>query len=155
MKKQKNKKNPIGEKSYKFVVLQFILCVVCVLSIIIGIKGYIETFVSTFILLIIILFIVLCMSFYILVATLIKPKYIIEYDESGIYLNYSKKKTIYILIRDIEYIEAHKIPARYITYSFGYLIIKTKQKKYKVGVIKNLKQTENYIHSRIAYKFKW
>ena len=104
-----------------------------------------------------IIFIILFGGFFIffsyeIINTLIKPKNVIERDEYGIYLNYSKKKTIYILVRDIEGVLAEKVNTRYKTYSFGKLTIWTKNKKYKIGVINEVEKAESYIKSRIAYK---
>ena len=150
-----NKKQPLGEKSYKYIILQLIGSLILLLSEILCIFAFIDSLEYSFIIFIILIFILLLISGYLSIQTIIKPKYIVEYDESGIYLNYTKNKTIYILIRDIEYIEKRNTKARYHSYSFGNLIIKTKTKKYKIGVIKNLKETRDYIYSRIAYKYKY
>lgn len=150
-----NKKQPLGEKSYKYIILQLIGSLILLLSEILCIFAFIDSLEYSFIIFIILIFILLLISIYLSIQTIIKPKYIVEYDESGIYLNYTKNKTIYILIRDIEYIEKRNTKARYHSYSFGNLIIKTKTKKYKIGVIKNLKETRDYIYSRIAYKYKY
>ena len=129
--------------------------VILLLSEILCIFAFIDSLEYSFIIFIILIFILLLISGYLSIQTIIKPKYIVEYDEIGIYLNYTKNKTIYILIRDIEYIEKRNTKARYHSYSFGNLIIKTKTKKYKIGVIKNLKETRDYIYSCIAYKYKY
>lgn len=150
-----NKKQPLGEKSYKYIILQIIGSLILLLSEVLCIFALIDTLVYSFIIFIILIFILIIISIYLSIKTIIKPKYIVEYDESGIYLNYTKNKTIYILIRDIEYIKKRNTKARYYIYSFGNLIIKTKTKKYKIGVIKNLKETRDYIYSRIAYKYKY
>lgn len=150
-----NKKQPLGEKSYKYIVLQLIGSFILLISEIICIFAFIDSLNYSFIIFIVLIFILLLISVYLSIQAIIKPKYIVEYDESGIYLNYTKNKTIYILIRDIEYVEKRNTRARYISYSFGNLIIKTKTKKYKIGIIKNLKETKNYIYSRIAYKYKF
>lgn len=150
-----NKKQPLGEKSYKYIILQLIGSLILLLSEILCIFAFIDSLEYSFIIFIILIFILLLISGYLSIQTIIKPKYIVEYDESGIYLNYTKNKTIYILIRDIEYIEKRNTKARYHSYSFGNLIFKTKTKKYKIGVIKNLKETRDYIYSRIAYKYKY
>lgn len=150
-----NKKQPLGEKSYKYIILQLIGSLILLLSEILCIFAFIDSLEYSFIIFIILIFILLLISGYLSIQTIIKPKYIVEYDESGIYLNYTKNKTIYILIKDIEYIEKRNTKARYHSYSFGNLIIKTKTKKYKIGVIKNLKETRDYIYSRIAYKYKY
>lgn len=150
-----NKKQPLGEKSYRYIILQLIGSLILLLSEILCIFAFIDSLEYSFIIFIILIFILLLISGYLSIQTIIKPKYIVEYDESGIYLNYTKNKTIYILIRDIEYIEKRNTKARYHSYSFGNLIIKTKTKKYKIGVIKNLKETRDYIYSRIAYKYKY
>ena len=104
-----------------------------------------------------IIFIILFGGFFIffsyeIMNTLIKPKNVIEHDEYGIYLNYSKKKIIYILVKDIDDVLAEKVKSRYKTYSFGKLTIWTKNKKYKIGVINEVEKAESYIKSRIAYK---
>ena len=89
---------------------------------------------------------------YEMIITLIKPKNVIERDKYGIYLNYSKKKTIYILVRDINNVRGEEIQSRYKNFSFGKLTIWTKNKKYKIGVVNEVKRVASYIDSRIAYK---
>ena len=127
MKNKMNKKQPLGEKSYRYIILQLIGSLILLLSEILCIFAFIDSLEYSFIIFIILIFILLLISGYLSIQTIIKPKYIVEYDESGIYLNYTKNKTIYILIRDIEYIEKRNTKARYHSYSFGNLIIKTKK----------------------------
>lgn len=105
----------------------------------------------------VIIFIILCSGFlfffgYEMIITLIKPKNVVERDKYGIYLNYSKKKTIYILVRDINNVRGEEIQSRYKNFSFGKLTIWTKNKKYKIGVVNEVKRVASYIDSRIAYK---
>ena len=85
-------KTPLGEKSVKFIVLESLVFFPSLIAVILCIIGYIKTAEIEFILLSILLMLILIFLGFILFATLVKPKIIIEYDNSGIYLNYSKKK---------------------------------------------------------------
>lgn len=147
-------KTPLGEKSVKFIVLESLVFFPSLIAALLCIIGYIKTAEIEFILLSILLMLILIFLGFILFATLVKPKIIIEYDNSGIYLNYSKKKTIYILIRDIESVISNIPQARLFTYSFGTLTIETKTKKYRIGIIKDVENVRRYIYSRIAYKYQ-
>ncbi len=135
---------------YIFIMMHGILLFACIIALMVYL--YIDTKEAAAI-----IFIILFGSFFVFFAyetinTLIKPKNVIERDEYGIYLNYSKKKTIYILIRDIDSVLAEKNSSRYKTYPFGKLTIWTKNKKYKIGVINEVERVESYINSRNSYK---
>ena len=145
----KNKKQ-LGEKSIKFVILEFIVILISLMSVIICLVLYINYEVIESILLALLSFILFIITSYLAINTIIKPKYIIEYDDSGVYLNYTKKKSTYILFKDIENI-IETIPfSKYLKYSFGSISIITKNKKYKIGIIKNIKVVKKYLYSRIA-----
>ena len=148
----KNKKQ-LGEKSIKFIILESIGILISLIMITICIILYINYEAIESILLALLSFILFIITSYLTINTIIKPKYIIEYDESGVYLNYTKKKSIYILFKDIENI-TETIPfSKYIKYSFGSIRIITKNKKYKIGIIKDIKVVKKYLYSRIAYKY--
>lgn len=148
----KNKKQ-LGEKSIKFVILEFIVILISLMSVIICLVLYINYEVIESILLALLSFILFIITSYLAINTIIKPKYIIEYDDSGVYLNYTKKKSTYILFKDIENI-IETIPfSKYLKYSFGSISIITKNKKYKIGIIKDIKVVKKYLYSRIAYKY--
>lgn len=86
------------------------------------------------------------------------PKVVIEYDESGVYLNYRKNKTIYLLFKDIESVEERKylihrkFRSSYFT-SYGFIIIQTKDKKYKIGCIRYVNVSKKFIYKRIEWKY--
>ena len=86
----KNKKQ-LGEKSIKFVILEFIGILISLMSVIICLVLYINYEVIESILLALLSFILFIITSYLAINTIIKPKYIIEYDDSGVYLNYTKK----------------------------------------------------------------
>ena len=69
---------------------------------------------------------------YILSKAFIRPKNIIQVDEKGLYLNFSKNRIVYILFRDIENVYGDRISALRAIYKFGTLHIQTKDKKYKI-----------------------
>ena len=85
-------KTPLGEKSVKFIVLESLVFFPSLIAVILCIIGYIKTAEIEFILLCIFVLIILIFLGNIMFCTLVKPKIVIEYDNSGIYLNYSKKK---------------------------------------------------------------
>lgn len=149
-----NYKTPLAEKSIKFIVLELIGFIFCFSIMILLIIKYFQTSYIEFFIFGIIFIVLFMISGYLTINTLIKPRIVIEYDASGIYLHYSKKRTVYILIKDIENVKASISYARFIAYSFGILIVQTKTKKYKIGIIKDVQKVEKYIYSRIAYKYK-
>lgn len=93
----KNKKQ-LGEKSIKFIILESIGILISLIMITICIILYINYEAIESILLALLSFILFIITSYLTINTIIKPKYIIEYDNSGVYLNYTKKKKyIYII----------------------------------------------------------
>lgn len=150
----KNKRIPLAQKSNKFIFLESLGFFPSLIAVVLCIIGYIKTSEIEFILVNIILLFCLIFIGCTMIKTLKLPKIVIEYDNSGIYLNYSKKKTIYILIRDIERVTYNIPHARLVTYSFGTLIVETKTKKYRIGIIKDVEKVRKYIYSRIAYKYQ-
>lgn len=148
----KNKKQ-LGEKSIKFVILESIGILISLIMITICIILYINYEAIESLLLALLSFILFIITSFLTINTIIKPKYIIEYDNGGVYLNYTKKKSTYVLFKDIENI-FETIPfSKCIKYSFGSISIITKNKKYKIGIIKDIKVVKKYLHSRIAYKY--
>lgn len=146
-------KQNLGFKSYKFLCLYFTSSIFFLLFFILSISSIVKEFDK---LLLIALFISGGFFFAFFICCfiqLIRPKVIIEYDEVGIYLNYTRKKSIYIMFRDIESVMGVKAQSRGIQYKFGHLVIYTKNKKYRIGIICDVKDSEKYIHKRILYKY--
>ena len=76
---------------------------------------------------------------------MIRTKVIIEYDKKGIYLNFRKNKTVYLLYKNISNVYVEEISDKAHTYKFGFLHIYTFEKKYKIGIMNNVKEVEEYI----------
>ena len=94
-----------------------------------------------------------CVTVYSLVrAVFVRPKNMVEVDDNGVYLHYSKRTTVYLSFKSIESVYAKRDSARGIKYSFGSLHLKTKDRRYKIGVLKNVSEVEEYIRSKITYK---
>lgn len=150
-------KKTLGTKSYKFIFLETVAFFISVILSLLFIYDYSQT--TREISLIFGILSICCIVFvsYILTKALIRPKFIVEVDEKGVYLNFSKKRIVYILFRDIENVYGDRISAltRGTIYKFGTLYVQTKNKKYKIGVINDIQEIEKYIYSKIAWKFKY
>jgi hypothetical protein len=95
----------------------------------------------------IIFFISLIMTIYLTFKTFLKPKFLLEYDYNGVYLKH--KKDLYIFFKDINKVYGSPATTRYKTYKFGTLYINTKDKVYRIGIIKDVKSAEKII-SRLS-----
>lgn len=147
-------KKLLAYKSYSFMILNLslfiLLLFLSVLTIIYGIKEE-----DTTIFLMTMIFLGLCcLLFCVTIKTIIKPKIAIEYDDSGIYFHHSKKKTTYVLTKDILSVVGNPMTGKGIQYNFGKLIIETKTKKISFGVIKNVEIVEDFIKKRIMWRYK-
>ena len=147
-------KKVIGVKSYKFILLETIGFVVGLILTILFLYDYSRTSREICLLFGIVTLVSVIFVAYLLIKFLIKPKNTVEVDGKGVYLNFSKKKVIYILFRDIDNVYGDKISAWNANYEFGILYIFVKNKRYKIGVINDIKETEKYIYSKIVWKFK-
>ena len=146
-------KQNLGLKSYKFLCLYFTCSILFLIFFIFSISSIIKEF-NKLLLIIVFIFGGFFLTFFIcFIIQLIRPKVIIEYDEVGIYLNYTRKKIVYIMFKDIESVIAVNAQGRGIQYKFGHLVIYTKNKKYRIGIISEVKDSEKYIHKRILYKY--
>lgn len=151
-----DKKRVIGVKSYKFILLESISFVVCLFFSALLLCDYIKS--KRIVCLIFGLLMSICLIFilYLLINAVSRPKNIIEADAKGVYLNYNKSKTVYILFKDIDNTFSNKVSAMHgKIYLFGNLEIKTKDKTYKIGIIDNVDEVSKYIYSKIAWKFKY
>ena len=148
-------KKTIGTKSYNFILLEIVAFVIGSILSLLFIYDYSQT--RREICLIFGILSLCCVVFivYILSKAFIRPKNIIQVDEKGLYLNFSKNRVVYILFRDIENVYGDRISALRAIYKFGTLHIQTKDKKYKIGVVNNVLEIEKYIYSKIAWKFKY
>ncbi len=150
-------KKTIGTKSYKFILLETVAFVISVILSLLFLYDYIEK--TREICLIFGILSLCCIVFlvYILTKAFIRPKYIVQVDEKGIYLNFSKNRIVYILFRDIENVYGDRISELTggVIYKFGTLYVQTKNIKYKIGVINDIQEIEKYIYSKIAWKFKY
>ena len=148
-------KKTIGTKSYKFILLEIVALIIGLILLILFMYDYSQTRRE-----ICLIFGTLSLCFVVfLVFTLtkcfIRPKNIVQVDEKGIYLNFSRNRIVYILFRDVENVYGDRILARRVIYKFGTLYVQTKNKKYKIGVINDIQEIEKYIYSKIAWKFKY
>ena len=118
-----NDKKALGFKSYKFIILEAIAFILSVLMLLFFFQAYYTKSKTEFsvILLGIISFGLIIYVSYILLKAMIRPKVIIEYDRKGVYLNYRKNKTIYLLYKNISNVSAEEISAKHRTYKFGFL----------------------------------
>ena len=145
-----NDKKALGFKSYKFIILELIAFILSVLMLLLFFQTYYTESKTEFtiILLGIIAFGLLIYVSYLLLKAIIRPKVIIEYDRKGIYLNYRKNKTVYLLYKNISNVYAEEISAKAHTYKFGFLHIHTFDEKYKIGIINDVKEVEEFIESK-------
>ena len=150
-----NNKKVIGIKSYKFILLETIAFFVGLILSLLFLYDYFRT--TRVICLIFGLLTFCCVIFvvYLLIKMFNRPRYIVEFDEKGLYLNFGKNRVVYILFRDIENVYGDRIPALRTVYKFGTLHIQTKDKKYIIGVVNNILEIEKYIYSKIAWKYKY
>lgn len=148
-------KKYLGVKSHKFILLEFIGFVASTFFSILIIFEYLRKS-QAFCLLLGILFVVLMLvTGYLVIGTMIKPKYMVEYDHTGLYLNLRRKKTVFIAYHDIQKVFSDNSSGGHgHTYSFGILYIYTKTSQYKIGIINHVKDVETFIHSQIPYKSK-
>lgn len=154
-----DKKSILATKAYKYIYLHLmgigliLIFLIPIISLYIHCKGdYIDDREDIMIIMMVILGGFILFSLIKIILFLLKPKNIIEQDSYGIYLNYTKRKAVYILSKDIENVSRENIKSRYHTFDFGNIIIETKYKKYKIGVINNVNEIEKIIYSLIRYK---
>lgn len=145
-------KEVLVTKSNKFIVLSLFGCAFCFLASIISIYLYIIE--DGYLSLILFLFFFSFVIFFFnkIIKTIKLCNNAIEYDEYGIYLNYNKKKKIYIRNKDIDSVYVNRVASRYKAYEFGDVKIYVGDKTYKIGVINDVKKVEQFINKRIAYK---
>ena len=148
-----NDKKVIGVKSYKFIILISIGFIVGLILSIIFLYEYSVLFRGITLIFGILSIICTLYAGYILIKAFVKPKNIVEVDDKGVYLNYSKNRVIYILFRDIENVFGDSMSTSKVNYKFGTLHLQAKNKRFKIGVVKNILETEKYIYSKIAWKF--
>lgn len=68
-----------------------------------------------------------------------KPKNLIQYDENFLYLNY-KNETVKINLNAIVHATPKRSRARYVTYTFGKVIVHTKHDEYRIGTVSECEQ---------------
>jgi len=81
------------------------------------------------------------------------PNIVIECDDSGVYLHYSKKEITYLLFRDIKKVSIEE--RKEYKYYKVVLIIKTKNDKYEVDTIKpkDVKKVKEYLEPKIKHQY--
>ncbi len=121
----------IGTKSYKFILLEIVSFVISIIFSILFLHDYSQTTRDICLIFGVLMFCFSIITSYLLVKVFIRPKNIVQVDEKGIYLNFSRNRKTYILFRDIENVYGDRISAtRGFIYKFGTLHIQTKDKKY-------------------------
>lgn len=146
-------KEVIGIKSKKYINVSIISFICMLLLLLLSLGIFIDTE-NNFLLFVFILFLIPFIFIFIsLIKSILNKKVLVEKDNYGIYLNYINE-TIYIKNKDIEHVYSHKIWKRYGWYPFGHLYIKTKGKKYKIGVIDEVEEVVEEIKKVYEYKFK-
>lgn len=148
-------KKIIGKKSYKAIVLFAITYIILMSIYFLFLYSYFWLDNELCLIFSIIIGILLIYLGYILFQMIILPKNAIECDDFGIYLNFTKKHSIYLLYRDIDSVHFENERGRGITYKFGKLYIYTNNKKYKIYEIDNVNYTYKFIKNRILYKYKY
>lgn len=74
----------------------------------------------------------------------LRPQFVIEYDEAGIYLNYRIDQIVYIAYNDIEEVRTLRGWNRTFTRnSFGKIIVVTKDNRYSIGIIDEVEMVKN------------
>lgn len=84
---------------------------------------------------------------YLAFSNIKNPYEMLYYDENGIYLNY--KNNEFIAFKDILYIKQKHSRSRYHTYEYGHIEIKTKDSKFKIGVIDDIDNVAYIIRSNV------
>ena len=144
-------KKVVAVKSIKFCLLELIPSVVFIVLFVIGLN---ESIKDNFndkepILLLLLLFGVSITTMYLSLKTLLKPNVIIDEEDNGIniYLLFNRK--IHTKYKEIINVIGEPTRAKYIVYKFGTVHIKTKSNKYSVGIVKDVKEVEEYIVKKV------
>ena len=145
-------KKPLAEKSIKFIVSEAMGIIVCVSLAVLTFFAFFNTGEILGLICGILFSVIAIVAIFLVFSTALKPKVVIEQDNYGIYLNYIKK-SIYLRYRDIDSVFAWRAKGRNIRYSFGTLYIKTKDKKYHIGIVKDVEKVKKIIEQKIAWKY--
>lgn len=153
MKNQKNKiikneKVVLGYKSYSFAIVEVISYLILLTIISISIYNSIKQEDQRLLGIAILFSLLMLVIIYGYRFSFKSPKVIIESDTFGIYLNYSKKKKVYILYKDIISVSNDHLRGRVITYKSGFITIYTKNKDYKIGIIKDVDKVYKSIEKK-------
>ena len=97
-------------------------------------------------------------TFIYFIPLFLSKKQIIEYDNYGIYINYSKRKIIYLRYKDIDQVSEYQFYNRRLFSSsilttYGTLIIQTKSKEYKIKGVEEVENATKFIKQKIMYKY--
>jgi len=145
-------KQALGYKSNKMLFLFLLLFIIDFALVIFILYEYFKDK-ELLILICDILFAVILIPFgYNVFKTILKPFVIIEYDDKGLYINYSKKDVLFIQFKDIFEVDKINLKAKYKEYKSGFIIIKTKEKKYKIGILQNVNEVYKFISKRISWR---
>ena len=81
------------------------------------------------------------------------PNIIVECDDSGVYLHYSKKDITYLLYKDIKKVSIEE--RKGYKYFKVVLIIEMKNDKYEIDTIKpkDIKKVKEYLEPKIKHKY--
>ena len=150
-------KTKLAEKSINFVIAEFFGATISFAF------GFFALFLITnttnnktiLVLLCFASFAIAIFALYLALKTALKPKIMIEYDISGIYLNLKKNRTEYIRYIDIENIYT-TIPRGLMFYSFGTVHITAKQGHFKIGIVKEIEKVEKFLVEKVSqfYQFR-
>lgn len=80
-----------------------------------------------------------------------KPKITVEMDDENLYIHYVRDTKV-IKLSNIKHVTSRKTHARYITYTFGKLIVHTKEGEFKTDTVSQCEQAAVTIMSEIHSK---
>ena len=144
-------KKIVAVKSIKFCLLELIPSVVFIVLFVIGLNESVrDNFMDKeAIFLLIVMLVVIIVTMYLGLKTLLKPNVIIDEDNNGINIYFLFNRKIFIQYKDIINVVGEPTRAKHIEYKFGTIHIKTKSNKYSVGIVKDVKEVEEYIAKKV------
>ncbi len=146
-------KHVLGVKSKKYITLMWMCAIPYGIVFLLSVAILLTRFSWPFLLCFILFGLVSIHLAYEMIKTLLSPEIMVECDSLGVYLHFRKNRTEYIPFCDIEEVFADHFQTKAKRFPFGFLKIRTKGNSYKVGMIDSVKQAEELIYSKIAYKY--
>lgn len=145
-------KTKLAEKSIKFAVIELIAFFISIGFA--GVMLFLYDKVTDHHILVIALIILLLTcatgALYLSLNTWPKPKVVIEYNNTGIFIHLIKEKNTFVPYCDIKNVFGNQSCGGHgHIYPFGTLIITTRNNRYKIGIIKDVLKVEEFLKQKI------